>query len=154
MNFTSFYPPHPTFPFPSWDFSFPSLFPPFSASSLPLALFFPLLPRRHSPLSPAVCVRLHAHVCPDTAVPCPTSAVKHLVNYTAGQREGRWREGGKDAEREKREGDKSSLLTLWTFLAEASVTNVRWGRVMNQSLKCSSSSLMMEGKEGGKKAFP
>lgn len=90
---TSFYPhcsSSPCFPFVS--------FPSFEISLFRLHFFPSLLqdsplsfssPHRHRPLSPTVCVRLQAHVCPDTAVPCPTSAVKHLVNYTVGQREGR-----------------------------------------------------------------
>lgn len=48
-------------------------------------------------------------------MPCPTSAVKHLVNYMAGQREGEeeQKEGG--MRRGKRE-DEGSLLTLLAFL--------------------------------------
>lgn len=112
--------------------------------------------RRHRRLSLTLCVCVCVTcVCPATAVPCPPSAVKHPVNYMAGQREGGWREGGKDEERGYRgEGDRRGLLTLLASHAETSRTNVLRGRVMNRAPKCSSSSLMKEGTEGGGKAFP
>lgn len=48
-------------------------------------------------------------------MPCPTSAVKHLVNYLPGQEEGEeeQKEGG--MQRRKR-GEEGSLLTLLAFL--------------------------------------
>lgn len=65
----------------------------------------------------------------------------------------RTKEGCREGKKEEEE-DRSSLLTLLAFLTETNVTNVRRGRVMNPAPKCSSSSLMMEGTEGGEKAFP
>lgn len=120
----------PTSPLPPLSLPLPLQIPPFlftplSASRLPLALFLSLT---DTDVFLRLCVCVCApRVCPDTAVPCPTSAVKHLVNYTAGQREGGWRERGKDAERgkkEEEEEDRSSLLTLLAFLTETNVTNV------------------------------
>lgn len=75
--------------------------PPCPFSSLTDTDFFLLL-----------CVCLHAHVCPDTAVPRPTSAVKHLVNYTAGQREGKSWEGGKDEGEKKKRGRFKQVVNL------------------------------------------